>query len=147
MVTGRPCKAKCTENQPHVSQTLFPGCRTPLIPMGPVPPDLYSHIFQSIPSSLRDTLFHTDRWARSPPHSPFPMGHLPAQPQARREPRKHRHWAPATAMNVVLQVLPHPAPEANGQIRIVAEVGAGHFPGVGLQGEGREGDHSGLRGR
>lgn len=55
------------------------------------------------------------------------MGHLPAQPEARREPAEHSHRAPATAMNVVLQVLPHPAPET-GQIRIVAEVGSRALP-------------------
>lgn len=47
------------------------------------------------------------------------------------------HRAPATAMNVVLQVLPHPAPET-GQIRIVAEVGSRALPwGGAAGGEGR----------
>lgn len=79
------CKAKSTETL-AVSVRLFPGCRKPLIFMGIVFPNLYSHIFQSIPSSLRDRLFQIDGWAESPPHSRLPMGHLPAQPQARREP-------------------------------------------------------------
>lgn len=54
------------------------------------------------------------------PHNPFPKRHLPAQPQART--CKHSHWAPATTMNVVLQVLPHPTPETTGQIKTVAEL-------------------------
>lgn len=48
-------------------------------------------------------------------------------------------------MNVVLQVLPHPAPET-GQIRIVAEVGSRALSWGGLQGWRGEADHSGLRG-
>lgn len=78
-------KANSTETL-AVSVRLFPGCRKPLIFMGTVFPNLYSHIFQSIPSRLRDTLSQTDGWAESPPHSRLPVGHLPAQPQARREP-------------------------------------------------------------
>lgn len=53
------CKAKSTETL-DVSVRLFPGCRKPLIFMGTVFPNLYSHIFQSIPSSLRDRLSQTD---------------------------------------------------------------------------------------
>lgn len=61
-----------------VSVRLFPGCRKPLIFMGTVFPNLYSHIFQSIPSSLRDGLSQTDGWAES---SPQPASHgTPACP-------------------------------------------------------------------
>lgn len=119
MVTGKVFEPR--------SQRTYPVSVRPQSSWGQFSLIFIAIIFQPLSSSLRDILCHRDRWAKSPPHSPFPMGHLPAQPQARREPCKHSHWAPATAMNVVLQVLPHPAPET-GQIRIVAGVGSKALP-------------------
>lgn len=122
-VTRRDCKPRGQRTYPCQSVS-----RLQEVPAPPrtVFPNLGSHIFQSIPSSLS----HTD--GLSLPHNPFPTRHLPAQPQART--CKHSHWAPATAMNVVLQVLPHPTPETTGQIKTVAELLGWSCRGEGLEG-------------
>lgn len=122
IVTGRLCKQRTYPCQAVCFQAA--GCRKSPLLLGTVFPNLGSHIFQSIPSSLS----HTDRWAES---STQPISHkTPACPASGRQSRR----APATAMNVVLQVLPHPTPETTGQIKTVAELRTKTLPWGGAAG-------------
>lgn len=96
-------------------------------------------IYLSPPHS---SLSHTERWAES---STQPISHetpacLPAcLPSLGQGPASKSHWAPATAMNVVLQVLPHPTPETTGQIKTVAELSSKALPWGGAAGGGDKG--------
>lgn len=137
-VTGR-LQTQSAESLP-MSINLFPGCRKSLLLLGQfflILVAIFNPFSPAFPT-LIDGL--------SLPHSPFPTRHLPAQPQARTY--KQSHWAPATAMNVVLQVLPHPTPETTGQIKTLAELRSKALPwGGAAGGRGQRAERSGPRGR